>query len=399
MHCANCGSQLDKDAAYCSKCGKAVSHESAQIPSDNELQQTSGEAAEKSRDEVVLNEAGENAVASEKRAVPFSKKGKVAVLVSVALLAALGVGLFAFQSVNLNKGKDAMLAGDFDTAASALSKTWFGNEAGQYKQLADAFSAEDTVKVMELADSSTDATYKYSAGLWLMNRWSTKWQELEKAASFFSDAGDLEGAEQNALTCSNAAELFHAEELLKLGRMEQGKEILESLPNDFEWRNIKVAQRVKLLNDYEELLASCGSYDLIQNDGYCNNRTIKLDETYKNAATVDCHLTDSGEIQTTVSATLAVITWANEVLVDQEEITCEASEVLKPLKKGSIYTLETSYDNAAEATMSESYFSGDIAINLFDEDTIVLDFTGKGVTDGFTKVRMPTMTYALYKKS
>ena len=398
MYCAYCGSRIEENAYFCPKCGKATAdlQEVDCAPRLEKSCSTESASGEQQIDQV-SDTPTHSTSAGEKKISPLTKKGKIAIAAAVAIIAAVGVGIFAIQGMNLSKCKGALISGDYETAASALSGTWFGNEVSQYKQLNDAFTAENNEAVFELADSSEDTTIKYGAGLWLMNRWSSSWEDLEKAAGYFSDAGSMESAEQNATTCSTASGLLHAEELLKMGRIKQGESILKELPSDFEWRNIKVAERRKLLDDYRPLLKLCGKYDLVQNDAYCNERTLTLNKPVENEATVECHLTDTGNILTTVSGSFIAIPWANEVRVERSWMNFEVSKVLKPLSDGKIYSLETSCDNATSTSMPESVAFGDVTLAMVGNE-IILGFFGNTSTY-LNGNRLPTTVAANYKKS
>ena len=92
------------------------------------------------------------------------------------------------------------------------------------------------------------------------------WEEVkngnyEAAGEHFSEAGQLEDAEQMAGTMVYAAKLQTAENYWSDGRLNSAQKAYEELPEDFVFEGVSVADRLALLKKYSAFAELCGVWN------------------------------------------------------------------------------------------------------------------------------------------
>ena len=243
----------------------------------------------------------------------FPKK-KVAII-SACLAAVVVIGLIvafvAVPSYEYGRGMECLGQGNYQEAKDCFSKS-NRDDAGDYISYCDAMIALadgdyetalaslDGLDVEDSVECRKEAFYGRGRALFESG-------SLSDARSAFLQAGDYQDASSKAELCQNALNLLDAEKEYDQGHLGKAQDKFESLPEDFEYKDISVASRLKTLSDNQQIVDLCGTWI---NSGTATGSTKQywsagdnrwegwdLDMTGQYKLEISCIINDDGTIR------------------------------------------------------------------------------------------------------
>lgn len=149
----------------------------------------------------------------------------------------------------------------YTDAAEAFSYT-SGNDSIKYQKYAigmDLFAKKDYVSAMDAfkaASNVENAAEMYTQATYLQGKVLFGKKDYASAKSYFTKVPDYSDAE----VMRSACDLYRAEEQYKKGYLNTAQDIYNTLPSDFEYGGISVADRLATLKKYSNFVAMCGKW-------------------------------------------------------------------------------------------------------------------------------------------
>lgn len=206
-------------------------------------------------------------------------------------------------------------------------------------------------------DNVTAVAYKkYADGMIAFNN-----KKYEEAASLFTNAASqgLYDASEKELACN----LMIAENLLKNGKFNEGKEAYSKLPHDFTYNNINVANRVSTLNGMSSFANVSGKWNATNNYIESRNvykRTGSWDSWYYSTVFTDqtlevnCYLNSDGTV--TIKGNVSFYRFTD---YSSLSAYCKATKTTKYFTISNVKSIPYSYkiDNDTTLKYSGGIFS------------------------------------------
>lgn len=207
----------------------------------------------------------------EKTSVEATKKRiwkKKTAVVLVCLVAVIAIGaLAAFVAVpayEYSRGMDCLDQGDYQEAKECFSRSNKDDSNDYIAYCAAMIAMSDNdyetalanlvgLDVRDSADRLKEAYYEKGQALFEKG-------SLEDAKNAFIQSDDYQDASSRAVLCQNAVDLLDAENEYSQGHLGRAQDKFKSLPNDFEYRGVNVASRLKILSDNRQIVDLCGTW-------------------------------------------------------------------------------------------------------------------------------------------
>lgn len=303
------------------------------------------------------------------------------------------LGLAALSEKNYDIAIQEFVRADgYSDSADKINETYYCQggdllQAKSYTEAAEAYNnsngyGDASVKLMEIGKELL-ASQKYAAAEQVFS-----WSEEKDALDYTNYANGMDKFSQkkyadarvkftktnveNAAEMVTACSLMLAEEDLKAGELNAALKKYKALPEEFEYGNVSVSQRLDLLNKYSSFVDICGKYTASQNYIETRNiykRTGSWDSWYfdnnnvlPGELSIRCIPNENGTI--TITGTVSFYRFTD---YSSLSAYCEATTTTKKFTISGVASIPNSYDIDSSTTLKYSNGVFSISYSVRDD--------------------------------